>query len=112
MSLPEGYHMQKGSILLELFSWTAQRSVLVILATVIITIGSALSVIHVTHLNRQLYSRLQDLQQQQDLLESEYEKLLLEQSAWADYSRVEKISKSRLAMKTPVAGDVIMVPYE
>ena len=112
MSLPEGYHMQKGSILLELFSWTAQRSVLVILATVIITIGSALGVIHVTHLNRQLYSRLQDLQQRQDLLESEYEKLLLEQSAWADYSRVEKISKSRLAMKTPVAGDVIMVPYE
>ena len=112
MSMSVGFHMQKGSILLELFRWSAQRSVLVILATVIITIGSALSVIHVTHLNRQLYSRLQDLQQQQDLLESEYEKLLLEQSAWADYSRVEKISKSRLAMKTPVAGDVIMVTYE
>jgi len=104
--------MQSGTILLELFKWMMQRSVVVTIATTVLTVGSALSVIYVTHSNRQLYSQLQELQKQQDLLESEYEKLLLEQSAWSEYSRVERLSKSQLAMKTPEVGDVIMVQYD
>lgn len=96
---------------MELFRWMLQRSILLTLVGLVLAVGSALSVIHVTYLNRQLYSQLQDLQKQKDLLESEYEKLLLERSAWSEYSRVENLSKSRLGMKTPGAGDVIMVEY-
>ncbi len=103
--------MPKGSILIELIRWMLQRSVLATFAAMVLAVGSALNVIYVTHLNRQLYTQLQDLQKQQDLLESEYEKLLLEQSAWSGYGRVEKLSKSRLGMKTPDVGDVIMVQY-
>jgi|TARA_Y100000310_G_scaffold343009_1_gene448715 cell division protein FtsL len=88
-----------------------QRYVLLTLAALLVTVGSALSVIYVTHLNRQFYGQLQDLQKQKDLLESEYEKLLLEQSAWSEYSRVESLSVSRLAMKTPAVGDVVLVEY-
>ena len=103
--------MTKGSILLELIRWMLQRSVLATFAAMVLAVGSALGVIYVTHLNRQLYTQLQDLQIQQDVLASEYEKLLLEQSAWSEYSRVQRLSKSRLAMKTPDVGDVIMVQY-
>ncbi|HJN50037.1 MAG: cell division protein FtsL [Pseudomonadales bacterium] len=103
--------MLKGSILVELFRWMLQRSIVLTLVALVLTVGSALSVIYVTHLNRQLYSQLQDLQKHKDVLASEYEKLLLEQSAWSEYSRVENLSESRLAMKTPAAGDVILVEY-
>ena len=95
--------MLKGSILVELFRWMLQRSIVLTLVALVLTVGSALSVIYVTHLNRQLYSQLQDLQK--------HKKLLLEQSAWSEYSRVENLSESRLAMKTPAAGDVILVEY-
>jgi len=101
----------KGSVLVELYRWMLQRYVLLTLAALLVTVGSALSVIYVTHLNRQFYGQLQDLQKQKDLLESEYEKLLLEQSAWSEYSRVESLSVSRLAMKTPAVGDVVLVEY-
>ncbi len=103
--------MFKGSVLVELYRWMLQRYVLLTLAALLVTVGSALSVIYVTHLNRQFYGQLQDLQKQKDLLESEYEKLLLEQSAWSEYSRVESLSVSRLAMKTPAVGDVVLVEY-
>lgn len=96
---------------MELFRWMLQRFVLLTLVGLVLAVGSALSVIHVTHLNRQLYSQLQGLQTKKDLLDSEYEKLLLERSAWSEYSRVENLAESRLGMKTPAAGDVIMVEY-
>lgn len=101
----------KGSILIELIRWMLQRSILLTMAAMVVTVGSALGVIYVTHVNRQLYSQLQNLQNQQDLLASEYEKLLLEQSAWSEYSRVEKLSRLHLEMKIPTAADVIMVQY-
>ncbi|MDZ7686879.1 MAG: cell division protein FtsL [Gammaproteobacteria bacterium] len=58
---------------------------------------------------RQQYAEIQQLERTQDHLDSEYEKLLLEQSAWADYARVDRISREELGMTSPAAKDIVVV---
>ncbi len=36
-------------------------------------------------------------------------KLLLEQSAWADYTRVDRVSRDELGMKPPLAKNMVIV---
>ena len=101
----------QDTLLAQLFIWCWSRSFAALMVSLILVVGSALGVVYVTHMNRQLYAQLQNLQRDQDVLESEYERLLLEQSAWSDYSRVEKLTKSELVMKMPVETDVVVVRY-
>lgn len=101
--------MTRVSLLDELSTWLFRGRVLAALLLIAATVGSALSVVYVSHVNRQLYSSLQELQKQQDYLESEYEKLLLEQSAWSDYSRIELLSRGELNMRTAPIADVVLV---
>lgn len=101
--------LDQTTILMKLFKYLISPSVLTGLTLVLILLVSAVGVIYVVHLNRQLYGELQSLQKNQDDLDYEFEKLLLEQSAWSEYSRVEKISHSRLAMKIPAPNDIVMV---
>ncbi|XOV87295.1 MAG: cell division protein FtsL [Pseudomonadota bacterium] len=70
---------------------------------------SALGVVYSSHQTRQLYSALQEQQRQQDYLDSEYEKLLLEQSAWADYTRVDQLSREELNMLSPDPTSIVVV---
>jgi cell division protein FtsL len=92
-----------------LIEWIMHRSVLVAVVLIVVLAFSAFGVIYVVHLNRQLYGELQQLQAEQDALDYEYEKLLLEQSAWSEYSRVEKVSRSELAMSLPPMDEMVMV---
>ncbi|MDK1023317.1 MAG: cell division protein FtsL [Gammaproteobacteria bacterium] len=101
--------MEHTTLQMQLYKYLISRSVLTALTLVSILLVSAVGVIHVVHLNRQLYGELQSLQKNQDFLDHEYEKLLLEQSAWSEYSRVEKISHSKLAMRIPAANEIVMV---
>lgn len=101
--------LEHTTILLKLSACLFSRSVLTALLLVSILLASAVGVIYVVHLNRQLYGELQSLQKDQDFLDHEYEKLLLEQSAWSEYSRVENVSHSKLAMRIPAPGEIVMV---
>ena len=58
---------------------------------------------------RQNYSRLQVLVSEADSLDSEYEKLLLEQSAWAGYGRIDQISRGDLGMQIPEGEQVVVI---
>jgi cell division protein FtsL len=49
------------------------------------------------------------LGQERDNLDSEYEKLLLEQSAWADYSRIDQVSREQLHMLAPTSKSIVVV---
>lgn len=98
-------------MLAQLFAWAWRPGFAALMVSLALLVASALGVVYVTHLNRQLYARLQELQKDQDVLDSEYERLLLEQSAWADYSRVEKLTKNELEMKMPREDDVVVVRY-
>ena len=101
--------MIDAEIVLKLSEWLVRRSVLAVAILVAVFLASSIGVINVVHQNRQLYGELQRLQKQQDFLDHEYEKLLLEQSAWSEYSRIEKVSFSKLAMRVPASSEIIMV---
>lgn len=70
---------------------------------------SALSVIYVSHLCRQLYNELSKLEQEANALQVEWGRYLLEQSSWASLSRVEQLAKSELQMRVPKPGEVVVV---
>jgi cell division protein FtsL len=70
---------------------------------------SSLGTIYSEHVTRRLYGQLQQLESSQDFLDNEYEKLMLEQSAWAAYARVDQISKSELNMSSPAVADIVVV---
>jgi cell division protein FtsL len=46
---------------------------------------------------------------QQDELQVEWGKYLLEESAWASYGRIEKVATEKLLMQVPVMQQIIMV---
>jgi len=58
---------------------------------------------------RQNYSRLQVLVNESDTLDSEYEKLLLEQSAWAGYARIDELSRDDLKMLIPEGEQIVVI---
>ena len=101
--------IHEKNLLLETIIWLRQWrqiSVAILMSLVII---SAISVTFTAHQIRQVYARLQVISLNSDNLESQYEKLLLEQSAWADYSRIDQISRKELAMRSPNMENMVIV---
>lgn len=70
---------------------------------------SALAVVEVTHVNRQLFRAYQGLVDRRDEMEVEWGQLLLEQSALAAHARVERLATTELHMRVPAADEIIMV---
>jgi cell division protein FtsL len=95
--------------LIELVAWLfqAQRMMAVLLGAVVML--SAFGVIVASHETRGMYREIQVLQKENDDLQSEYEKLLLEQSAWANNSRVDEIARNKLQMVPPDVHEIVMV---
>ena len=90
-----------------LVMWLAAWPQLGVCLLVALVVGSSLAVVYSAHETRQMYAQLQSLQNSQDFLE--YERLLLEQSAWADYSRVDQVSRAQLGMASPGSDNLIVV---
>ena len=76
---------------------------------IVVVVLSAFSVIYAAFQTRQLYGEIQLLQSRQDELDSEYEKLLLEQGAWANYTRVDQVSRKDLSMRPPLIEEIVLV---
>ena len=72
-------------------------------------IVSALSVVYVSHLCRQLYNELAKLEQEANALQVEWGRYLLEQSSWASLSRVEQMAISELNMRGPEPSEIVIV---
>jgi len=70
---------------------------------------SAIQLIQIRQQNRLLFAQLQTLQQQHELLEEQWRKLQLEQSTWAQLSRIETIAKKQLNMKVPALKDIVVI---
>jgi len=88
-----------------LLDWP-QLSVCLMAALVVL---SALGVVYSAHRSRAAYAEIQELERQQDALDSEYEKLLLEQSAWAGYSRIDQVAREDLGMSSPAPDKIVVV---
>lgn len=70
---------------------------------------SAIAVVYSTHETRSLFIRLENLDRQRDVMNVEWGRLQLEQSAWATHARVERIARGRLHMTMPNASDTVYV---
>ena len=98
------------SILLkQLFTWLIEPGQLLAAVLVAVMVFSALGVAYSAHLTRNSYRDVLRLEKDFDDLEHEYEKLLLEQSAWADYTRLDQLAHDRLAMMAPAPEDTVVI---
>lgn len=78
-------------------------------ALVFVVMVSGFQVIYSIHQNRQAFMQLQELEQQQDLMKTEWGQLQLEQATWATHGRIEKIANHKLEMIIPPMDSVLII---
>jgi len=91
------------------FRWLFGAAQIRILAITFIALFSSFAVIYVSHQTRALYGALQVGQDTSDDLDSEYEQLLLELSAWAGYNRIDQLAREELGMSSPGRGRLVLM---
>ncbi|MCE0731409.1 cell division protein FtsL [Halomonas sp. G15] len=72
-------------------------------------LASALAVIAISHLTREEYAALQQLEREQQQLQTEWGQLLLEESAWSSPARIERLAVERLEMRLPGVDEVEVI---
>ncbi len=78
-----------------------KRPMLLLLILGLSLLGSALAVIYVKQLDRQLFINTQVLEMQKDHLNTEWGQLLLEESTWSTQARIQAIAQQQLGMALP-----------
>ena len=101
--------MMSKNFLLSTIVWLAAPERLTVGVLLLLVLGSSLGVALSAHQTRQMYAQLQEIGLESDNLDSEYEKLLLEQSAWADYTRIDRVSRTELGMRAPSLNNMVIV---
>lgn len=94
----------------QVFAATRQGKVLVSLGLVAVLLASSIGVVVSAHENRALFNSLSQLQSERDRYQTQWSKLLLEQSALSAHGRVEKLSAERFSMMAPGRHDIVLVP--
>jgi cell division protein FtsL len=75
----------------------------------VLVIFTAMAVIYSAYLYRQLFSEQQQLLQSRDQMQVQWGQLLLEQSALAAHSRIEKLVTKKLEMYVPSPSEIVVV---
>ncbi|MVF11211.1 cell division protein FtsL [Ketobacter sp. MCCC 1A13808] len=70
---------------------------------------SCIAVIYSSFETRRLVAKHQFLQKKNNSMQVEWGQLLLEQSTWGSYNRVEQLAGSKLRMRVPSPSEIIMV---
>ncbi|MBD3897396.1 cell division protein FtsL [Halomonas sp. ML-15] len=92
-----------------LSGWRQRLSLVVVIGLVVVTLASAMAVIVSSHLTREQYARLQQLEREQNQLQTEWGQLLLEESAWSSPARIERLAIERLEMRLPDVNEVEVI---
>ena len=80
------------------------------IAVLVLAVGvSAFFVSFSSHQTRELYRNLHMVQKKRDDLDYEYQKLILERGAFADYSRITDLAKKQLKMRTPLTDELVVL---
>ncbi len=82
--------------------------ILVVLAMALVA-GSALGVVYSSFEARRLIAQHQQLLNEKNAMQVEWGQLLLEQSTWGSYNRVEQLAGARLKMRVPSPNEIVMV---
>lgn len=95
------------------FGWPLGRLGGVRLGLVVLLVmaclASAMASIAVSHQTREQYARLQQLERERDQLQTEWGRLLLEESTWSSPARIERLAVERLDMRLPDVTDVEVI---
>jgi len=91
------------------FDWLFGATRIRMLAALGVVVFSSFAVIYASHQTRVLYGSLQVEEDAADNLDSEYERLLLEQSAWAGYNRIDQLAREELGMSSPDRGRLVLM---
>ena len=75
----------------------------------LLVVLSAISVVHSTFQTRKLVAEFQQLQNLRNDMEVEWGQLLLEQSTWGSFNRVERLAGKKLKMIVPEPNQIVMV---
>ena len=70
---------------------------------------SSVSVVYITHYQRKLFTRLQLLQADKDMMNVEWGKLQLEENTVSSTSNIEKEAKDKLNMIVPISEKIIFI---
>ena len=82
-----------------------------LMALYIAVVSSAAGLVYSKHLQRRHFVALQALQEQGARLETEWERLLLEESTWSNQARIEQIANNKLDMHLDKHTDVVMLEF-
>lgn len=75
----------------------------------IAVICSAIAGVYARHESRKQFGALQQLIAERDELAVEWGQLQIEQSTWSTHSRVERLARQKMGMRSPAAQDVLVV---
>jgi cell division protein FtsL len=84
-----------------------ERLLLIVLLPAVVF--CSLLVVQTRQESRQLFAHLQTLQTERDALNTEWERLLLEEAAWSQHRRIESTARARLGMDLPGAERIVVV---
>ncbi len=84
----------------------------VLFVAYLLVVISACGLVYSKHLQRRHFVELQALQETGSQLQTEWEQLLLEESAWSNQARIEQIANSELGMHLVKHSDVVMLELE
>jgi len=82
---------------------------LLLAVLVLANVATAVGVVYARHRHRALFVELTRLEKERDELNIEFGRLQLEQATVAESTRIERVATTRLGMKFPEAGDVVVI---
>ena len=89
----------------------SERQRILLLATIlfVVVMVTAIGLVYSKHKTRKLFVELQALNKEVVSLNTEWGRLQLEQSAWSDHGRIERIAREKLGMVIPEAEQVAFI---
>ncbi len=86
-----------------------QRILLIATLLFVAVLATAIGLVYSKHQTRKLFVELQQLNKEVVSLNIEWGQLQLEQSAWSDHGRIERMARERLGMVNPDANQVAFI---
>ncbi len=75
----------------------------------ILVLISSVYVVYAKHLNRDLYIKLQRVENVKESMDIRWGQLQLEQSTFGKHSKIESIARTQLNMVVPSSEDIVMI---
>lgn len=88
---------------------TSFRAWMFVFIALMLVMGSCVAVIYSSFETRRLVANHQRLQLENNAMQVEWGQLLLEQSTWGSYNRVEQLAGAKLKMRVPSPNEIVMV---